>query len=275
MANSQVEYASKAGTWDAADTASTGTVYGPNGSIMGGALTAQRTKRLTYTTPHKPTSHFEIEFSTDQVYWAKAHQFQDASGNPCINTARGDGATAGVYIRTVAGSTTAIDVIFSRYRLTATDEDPSGEWLNTWYWRVVRSDLPLGIGTGLATATQPGAVPLFVEGTWTPTPTGGTNCAAVTAGNGYYQRIGNQVTCHGYVNIDPTSANTLTEFTIELPISRTSATIYYQTSGVSYQATQPTFWGNSNTSLTTASFRGYPVSLANQTVSFTITYNVS
>lgn len=56
------------------------------------------------------------------------------------------------------------------------------------------------------------------SGTYAPTLTGVANVAAATAGAGHYIRIGNVVHVGVYLEIDPTSATTLTKCRITLPV---------------------------------------------------------
>jgi len=60
---------------------------------------------------------------------------------------------------------------------------------------------------------------LFQSGTYTPTVTNITNIAAASASTGHYQRIGNVITVHGSVTIQPTASATDTEITLSLPIA--------------------------------------------------------
>lgn len=57
------------------------------------------------------------------------------------------------------------------------------------------------------------------SGTYEPTLTNGTNVAASAAKPANWIRIGNIVTVTGTLLIDPTSANTLTQLSISLPIA--------------------------------------------------------
>ena len=57
------------------------------------------------------------------------------------------------------------------------------------------------------------------SGTYTPTITGVSNVAASTSNQAQYMRVGNVVTVSGYIEVDPTSGNTPTQFRISLPVS--------------------------------------------------------
>lgn len=83
-------------------------------------------------------------------------------------------------------------------------------------------DVNGGIRTARATVTAPAATDGNVfSGSYTPTLTNVTNVAASTAFLSQYMRVGNIVTVSGRVAIDPTSASTLTEITMTLPIAAT------------------------------------------------------
>jgi hypothetical protein len=113
------------------------------------------------------------------------------------------------------------------------------------------------------------------EGSYTLSATGGTNVAAISDVAAYYKRKGKWIHVECSANVDPTSATTLTDFTVNLPIAHAGTPGRYVVLGTSYVATQPAYWGNSNTSATAPSIRGYPNSLSNQTVSLSFQYSLA
>lgn len=72
------------------------------------------------------------------------------------------------------------------------------------------------VGTPTGTATQ-----YVASGTYTPTGfgVGAGNVAALTPNKAQWMRVGNVVTVSGMVQVDPTSANTNTFFSLSLPIA--------------------------------------------------------
>lgn len=91
-----------------------------------------------------------------------------------------------------------------------------------WTWDGYGSGTFTGTPTGSLQTTSGGAIiegPLVAYGTYTPTLTNGANVTASTAYQCQYMRVGNVVTVSGKVDIDPTSASTLTSLEISLPIA--------------------------------------------------------
>jgi hypothetical protein len=186
VANSRVEFASVSGTWDAA--AST-TAYGPAGQLMGGALTAAREKTVTWQVPPTATDHISVQFSKDGITWAEANSARIGSSNnaviPGVNAA--GTVSSGVQYRSGAAANQTI-VTFNQYMSMANDDAPTVDWPSSdAYWRVVKSANPLGIGAGLATADQAGAVPNYETTTFTLDGTFSSGTAKLT-------KIGNFVT---------------------------------------------------------------------------------
>jgi len=119
------EYASLAGTWDASDTTASGTVSGPAGSVMGGALAAARTKRIVWQNPRQATDNIFVEI--DQLAtgtWQQVPISGFADSPSSVND-------FGVACKPVSGQASQTDVVFSRYRTTATTA-----WDSTARWRV-------------------------------------------------------------------------------------------------------------------------------------------
>lgn len=66
------------------------------------------------------------------------------------------------------------------------------------------------------------------SGTYTPTITDITgNLGSSTANACQWTRVGNVVTVHGVINITPSSANTVTEFRMTLPIASSFTQVYH------------------------------------------------
>jgi len=123
VANSQVEYYSTAGTWDAPSSTM---AYGPAGTTMGGALAADRVKTLTTLNPIQSTDRVALEIDTGTAGFVDMGNRFPA------------GATFGAYVEITGVNT--ISVTFRRYAIGTTD------WVNTYKWRVVKSSNPLSIG---------------------------------------------------------------------------------------------------------------------------------
>jgi hypothetical protein len=64
-----------------------------------------------------------------------------------------------------------------------------------------------------------------LSGTYTPTITAGTNCAAVTAFTCQYMRVGSVVTVSGKVYGSATATNTETQFTMTVPVNSNFASV--------------------------------------------------
>jgi hypothetical protein len=159
VSNNDVEYAYNTGTWDATDTTSFG--YGPAGKIMGGALTALRTKRVRFQTPISNTDRLELEFSLGGSIWFPAYGFNDGAGNAFLASydSTGSGsASAGAFLLPVSGSSTDVDVQFFRYANLANDDAPTTAWQATWYWRVKKSNGGQAVGFGNVTQGSAGLV---------------------------------------------------------------------------------------------------------------------
>jgi hypothetical protein len=216
LAQNDVEYASTSGTWTSDSSA---TQYGPSGQIMSGALTVAVTKTVTWQTPVQPTDKIEIQLSLDGTTW-----FNAESRAPIHLAAAGAiDSSAGVRINGSSGTTTSIQ--FARYQLMANDDNPVVDWVNTMYWRVVKSKSGQAVGFGMATTTgQAGLVNPYVEGsgvvysgTYTPTISSPSN-VAITTKLMMFTRIGKVVTVSGHVDADVTAAGAA-EFFMTLPIA--------------------------------------------------------
>lgn len=230
-ANSRVKYYATSDTWDGDGTT---TISGPEGQSMAGALTTRRKKTITTEFPIQPTDKIEVQIRGSSTgHWVPAVGFT-AHGSVFggIPALQYDGATAadsiGVSYR-VTGSNT-IEVYFGTEPFN--DGTFSSAWSASWDWRVMVASNPLGIGTGLATATQAGAVESYVNTTWTPTENAKSNLTGTSSFNtATYTKIGDIV----FVRIDnisglsttSTATRTYIEIvTTDLP-GTTNSTQYY------------------------------------------------
>jgi len=114
--------------------------------------------RVRFQNAIQATDHIDIEVSTDNDTWVPAHSHADIQARIFQSTSR-----YGIGWDRVSGSNTDIDVVFGnkgRQSSNATYAGDGATWagISSYKWRAVKSSNPLGIGTGLATATQPGAV---------------------------------------------------------------------------------------------------------------------
>jgi hypothetical protein len=137
MADRAVEsYGSTSGTWDADSST---TVLGPQGTQIGGALTAVRNKTITWDTPIQSTDRFVVELSEDQIQWHDADGFSNNSSSfICSTTLSSTGSfttSAGVFVAK-ATSANQTRVTFCRYSSMANDDTPTGDWATGIYWRV-------------------------------------------------------------------------------------------------------------------------------------------
>lgn len=156
LAQNNVEYAYTTGTWDADDST---TGYGPGGGSITGALSAARTKQITFQTPIQVTDQIELELSEDGTYWMPASSFANNAGNNFISTTWSAAASAstssGFYI--TKGSTAyKANVIFMRYTWIANDDSPVGDWTNGWKFRLKKFTSGVPVGFGLVTDTSAG-----------------------------------------------------------------------------------------------------------------------
>ena len=126
------EYAWTSGTWDADSST---VAYGPSGSIISGALTANRTKTVTFQTNILATDKIEVEISDNGVNWQPWIGFTDSAGNgPISIVTTSGGARAGILLQRI--NTTQVNVIFYRYYGAFTDGTGLGNWQTNWRWRL-------------------------------------------------------------------------------------------------------------------------------------------
>jgi hypothetical protein len=125
------EFAATSGTWDAASST---TVYGPAGQLIGGTLTAGRTKTITWQYPIQADDEIVVEGSRDQVTWAPMNGFNSSGGVvvPGINPTATDFSGVAVH----STSSTQTIVTFGRY-LQCSDAAVATNWPSSGnYWRV-------------------------------------------------------------------------------------------------------------------------------------------
>ncbi len=154
VVQNDVEYASVAGTWDAASTT---TVYGPAGSALGGALATSRNKTITWQTAISPTDRIQLWGSTDRLTWLPLVGSQlGASEVAVVNQINAAGTgDAGVFYKN-SGNTTVVR--FNRYANVANDDAPQTDWPSDAYWCATKSAAGHAVGFGDATITSSGLV---------------------------------------------------------------------------------------------------------------------
>jgi hypothetical protein len=181
MANSRVSYSYNTSTsTTASDTTSFG--YGSSGAQIQ-SITASLSRRVRFQTAILDGDRIAVEVSGTDGKWLQvgptvAINMSGSSYGIMPFTVQNT-TTYGIRIDAVNGSTTDVDVQFGTYRYSngATFGAAGAAWsdVGTGYWRLVKSSNPLGIGTGLATATTPGAYAAGMA-------PGATNGAAIAAG---------------------------------------------------------------------------------------------
>jgi hypothetical protein len=88
---------------------------------------------------------------------------------------------------------------------------------------------PTVAGTTVAKTSD---LPTFDSGTYTPTATAVANVDSASPGAFHYIRIGNEVSFSGYLVIDPTASNTVTQVSLTLPIASTLGNSLSDAAGV-------------------------------------------
>jgi hypothetical protein len=186
--SNDVEYAYNTGTWDATDTTSFG--YGPNGQILGGALSGSNEKRVRFLTAIQPTDIIELQLSSDRVSWypAAGGSINDVIIAPMINSA--GSASSGVWVRNVSGSTTDMDIFWGRYIQMENDDGASINWPSSGYWRVMKARGGSAVGFGAADSTRLGLVKQNLNTSFTVALTGPITSSATFRAS----RVGDVVT---------------------------------------------------------------------------------
>lgn len=151
LGTNDIEYASVGGTWDAASST---VAYGPQGSIMGGALTASREKTITWQSPMQSTSRVQILFSKDRTSWFPWDEAQiGASNTPSILMRVSGTYSSGIAVRPGAAQNQSI-VTFYRYLAQNPDGTSTIDWPSDAYWVAVKYRDGNAIGFGRATSTN-------------------------------------------------------------------------------------------------------------------------
>jgi hypothetical protein len=154
--SNSVEYASTSGTWDAASST---TVYGAAGSQMGGALSSDRVKTVTWANPIQIDDVIIVQGSTDRQTWFPLNGGQIGAGAipvvPSVDST-GGGFTTGVLYKHLSATQTAIN--FGRYAFAANDDAPTGAWPSDAYWRVAKFKAGVMVGIEQASSNFRGMV---------------------------------------------------------------------------------------------------------------------
>lgn len=157
---SDCEYASVAGTWDASSTT---TVYGPAGSLMGGALTDRRLKTITWQSPISPTDRVEYWGSKDQISWFPLASAQLGSSFTVVPMLDATGSQiSGVSYRSINSTQTGIE--FFRYISAASDDSPANDWpSSSAYWVATKCRAGVAAGFGIARDGNSGLINYYRE----------------------------------------------------------------------------------------------------------------
>lgn len=147
-----VEYTYTTGTWDA-DSSTTG--YGQGGVQIGGTLTGNRDKTVTWLSPIQNGDKIELELSEGGNQWYPAENFFASNGDGPIHTVFSAGGTrSGFLIRAVNSTQTTVR-FYSKIQMNE-DGSNTSNWTNTFYWRLKKSKAGVGIGFARATASVMG-----------------------------------------------------------------------------------------------------------------------
>jgi hypothetical protein len=159
VGTNNVEYASVGGTWDAASST---TVFGQSGSLMGGALTNNREKTITWQTPIQPGDRIQVWGSEDQVNWFPINGARLGGTNTVI-AAHNNSGTLIAGVSWYKGSTANQTIVrFGRYMSISPDESPLNEWpSSSAYWVATKSSAGTPVGFGLAAGGQSGLLPYY------------------------------------------------------------------------------------------------------------------
>lgn len=188
--SNQVEYASVGGTWDADGST---TVYGPQGSAMGGSLSAARTKTITWQYPPQAGDRIQVWASEDQVNWFPINGATVGSTPTVIALGFDSSGSFASGVRWKKGSSAnQTQVIFAVNANIANDDSPTTAWPSSSAYWVVTKSAPGSVLFGAATATQMGLVSAEESGSFTATFTqsGGYSQAVSVK----YHRVGKMVT---------------------------------------------------------------------------------
>lgn len=153
LGQNDIEYAaSTSGTWDANSTA-VQSVYGPAGATISGALTANRTKIVRFTTPILPTDRVDVEILRTTGEWIPAATIHPYNQQLTV--------AYGVYLTGASGNDTDVTVEFGRYKWVGTGVYGSAgtDWASGEGWRVVKTKMGVATGFGFVSETASGLMP--------------------------------------------------------------------------------------------------------------------
>lgn len=168
---SSCEYAATSGTWDADSTT---TVKGMSGQPIGGALTAARSKTVTFSNPIR---FARVLLSRNRTaFFPAVGASIGPSGGTTVTLSRNAAGSliAGAALRVSLTDQKVADVIFAQYASIASDDAPTNDWPSSdAYWVVENCPTAQGsIVYALAGEDTPGLISSENEGTCTPTLTG-------------------------------------------------------------------------------------------------------
>lgn len=113
----------------------------------------------------------------------------------------------------------------------------------------------------------------FTSGTYTPTLTNTTNVAASTPRQATYLRVGNSVTVAGQIDIDPTGAGQ-TVLGLSLPVASAFTTAYQLGGAAACPAVLQSAAISADSTNDRAQLEWLTADIANQTWTYTFTYQV-
>lgn len=161
VAQNDVEYVYNSTTADTSDT--TSFAYGPVGGLVPGALTAGRAKRVRFITPIQTTDLIVPEYQPvgGTSPWLPIISIDNAA-DVGVYTVQ-NGASYGIGLRRVAGSTTDLDVSFGQYAWSSSTYGAAGvSWATPnaggARWRIRKVAGGNAVGFGLASTTSAGLV---------------------------------------------------------------------------------------------------------------------
>ena len=171
-----VEHAATNGTWDADDSS---TVYGAGGAAMGGALTAARTKTITWQTDHQAGDVITLLFSEDGVAWSEAAS--TIINNTAVAKMISSTGTILSGAWHEANGSNSSKIFFGQYLRAANDDAPTTDWPSSnAYWKVTKARSGIPVSFGQVTSSESGlAPPQTTQQDLTVTGTGWTTTRAV------------------------------------------------------------------------------------------------
>jgi hypothetical protein len=147
-----VEYAYPTGTWDSSTTAY---AYGPQGAQMG-ALTAARTKDVTWQYPLQTDDVITLEGSTDRVNWFPLIGGRLGAALAGVVTSNDSAGNLGGGALWHHTSSTTTRVTFAAKANMANDDAPTTDWPSDAYFRIRKAKASAPVGFGLVTANDSG-----------------------------------------------------------------------------------------------------------------------